>query len=249
MKVWKWMPNKTPWIIPTVLPKDPPPVFHFSKSGKPLKSSDDMIIIWGKFNKKSTKWILDLKAWLEQPAQQSWKYNIKNTYFDGDLLHHSYEEFRTPLRIYAPISSGDIHNITYHTQSCYIPIIILPANTQDLVTRIKSSLITADAAFHTWPDINGRFKMYVHKHSLIAHLKFGIAETKTRINRNNLGSIGSDWKVLGQYIDTCHRIHVDPIRKDICDLVRASSEVDIEKQQQAELEGIGILQGASEHGY
>lgn len=220
----------------TDLPTGPPGCFHFSKVGKPLKSPDpDIIICWGKFNKAAMTWINQFHEYMV--SQQSWYYGLEGSYFGADLIDHSYG-YLNEIRVMAPKVVKEEWPLNYQTKMGRIRVRLIETHL-DPLEQLQSEIITADGVYHTWPTEDGKFKLWIHKHSRLAAFKYQCGPSKTHINRANLDK-ATEWNLLADYVKACNKAGVEIARQDICDLVRQISNVQVDKAQAEELKRVGI---------
>lgn len=216
-----------------------PMSFTFSKVGKPLKEVDPNIIVtWGKFGPKQLSWLNELYA--ELKANELWAYNITDSFFGPELLHCTFAKI-DKITLYCP-KMDKVHSWNYYITAGGQAITIkLVKPVFDPFSYAVSDIITPIAMYHTWPDAKGKFKMYIHKSSRAARVKYKQPTPKTLINRAALKGV-KDWDILEKYFQVCKSNNISPIRKDICDLVRTISTFEAERDQ--ELEYQRVLEGA-----
>ena len=213
----------------------PPSVLHFTTQGKPLKSPSNVIISWGRFNKYSMSWMKEFKTTLF--ARESWAYNFKDSFLGSEILLQDYDKLNK-ITVYTPHSELPSWELLIRTQGYPIDILIKRCAESPLDLTLKS-LSTANAIFHTWPNDDGRFKIYTHVGSRVARYKFKQPQPKTHLNRANLAS-AENWSDLKNYIESTTKAGFSPLRGDVCDLVKHISEKDIERTQHIELVKAGI---------
>jgi len=215
----------------------PPATLHFTKQGKPLKSSpENGIIAWGRFSKHPNKWMQEFRT--KVIDLQSWIFSIDGSFFGPELLAKDYEPLKK-VTLYCTEYDVDSWEYGIKTISGYSIDLHIVGTTKTPEQLLKESLVTTDATFHTWPDAKGRFKIYTHRGSRTARFKFNQPKPTTCLNRLNLES-ASDWEPLKHYIQVTTDAGFGPIRKDICDLVKHISLKQVELDQHKELVRMGV---------
>lgn len=213
-----------------MLPKIPE-ILLWSKVGKPLKEVDPNIIVtWGKFKPAALAWMKAFR--LELESHQNWAFHLEKSYLGHELLTHNWSLMHK-ISVYGPKITVDDYSTTVLTEGGKIKV-IAHNELGDPLACAMSDVITPTAIYMTWPDGVGKFKMFIHKASRIARIKYKQPLIKTFINRKVLKTGATKWQVLEEYIQACTLAGVDPQRKDICDLVRNVSELESERAQNLE---------------
>src|SRR5690242_2214491 len=215
--------------------QSPPGILHFTKQGKPLKAPSGIIVSWGRFSKYAKTWIEVFKV--ELIKKESWAFNFKDSFLGSELLLLDYERLNE-VTIYVPNMELGSWDFSFKTVGYNIDVHLKRCHETPLDLTVKS-LNTADAIFHTWPNDDGRFKIYTHVGSRVARYKFKQPQPKTHLNRANLNS-AETWQDLRKYIESTTKAGFSPLRGDVCDLVKHISEKDIERTQHIELVKAGI---------